>query len=458
LGCKSSPALPLPALDVLGITNLRRLLKADREKRFPDMLVERQEEMSAAKGRVVSTFRFKVLGKEDHFTSEPKNIQAVLAHQFNEFCLGETRRNNMAPLLGTGIFTADGKQWEHSRAMLRPSFSREQVSDLDLEERHVQNMMRALPVNADGWTAETDLQVLFFRLTLDSATEFLFGESTDSQLINLPENSAAEKGNSNKDEAVFAYAFDKSQRYLARRFRFGENYWLINPQDFKDSNKLVHDFVDHFVQLALNRDLKKEKTAEEGGAKKKKYIFLDALAAQTRDPLELRSQLLNILLAGRDTTASLLAWLFHLLVRHPTILANLRAAILADFGSYTHPKAEITFSTLKNCSYLQHCLNETLRLYPVVPGNSRRAQVDTSLPLGGGPDGRSPVYVRAGQQVDYSVHVMHRRKDLWGADAAAFRPERWVGRRPGWEYLPFNGGPRICIGQQFALTEASYVV
>ncbi|KAK5140168.1 hypothetical protein LTR16_012868, partial [Cryomyces antarcticus] len=67
------------------------------------MLVERQEEMSAAKGRVVSTFRFKVLGKEDHFTSEPKNIQAVLAHQFNEFCLGETRRNNMAPLLGTGI-------------------------------------------------------------------------------------------------------------------------------------------------------------------------------------------------------------------------------------------------------------------------------------------------------------------------------------------------------------------
>ncbi|TKA70924.1 hypothetical protein B0A49_06300, partial [Cryomyces minteri] len=120
--------------------------------------------------------------------------------------------------------------------------------------------------------------------------------------------------------------------------------------------------------------------------------------------------------------------------------------------------AEITFSTLKNCSHLQHCLNETLRLYPIVPGNSRRAQVDTSLPLGGGPDGRSPVYVRAGQQVDYSVHVMHRRKDLWGADADAFRPERWVGRRPGWEYLPFNGGPRICIGQQFALTEASYVV
>ena len=53
---------------------------------------------------------------------------------------------------------------------------------------------------------------------------------------------------------------------------------------------------------------------------------------------------------------------------------------------------------------------------------------------------------------------MMRRKDLWGEDADKFRPERFVGRRQGWEYLPFNGGPRICIGQQFALTEASYVV
>lgn len=52
---------------------------------------------------------------------------------------------------------------------------------------------------------------------------------------------------------------------------------------------------------------------------------------------------------------------------------------------------------------------------------------------------------------------MHRRKDLWGPDADEFVPERWDGLRPGWEYLPFNGGPRICIGQQLALTEAGYV-
>lgn len=53
---------------------------------------------------------------------------------------------------------------------------------------------------------------------------------------------------------------------------------------------------------------------------------------------------------------------------------------------------------------------------------------------------------------------MHRRRDIWGEDADEFKPERWSGRRPGWEYLPFNGGPRICIGQQFALTNVSYTL
>lgn len=53
---------------------------------------------------------------------------------------------------------------------------------------------------------------------------------------------------------------------------------------------------------------------------------------------------------------------------------------------------------------------------------------------------------------------MHRRNDLWGPDAEIFRPDRWEKRRPGWDYLPFNGGPRICIGQQFALTEIAYVL
>jgi cytochrome P450 len=84
------------------------------------------------------------------------------------------------------------------------------------------------------------------------------------------------------------------------------------------------------------------------------------------------------------------------------------------------------------------------------------------LPRGGGEDGQSPVFVPRGAAVIYCVYAMHRRRDLFGADADAFRPERWAPDapegplRPGWAYLPFNGGPRICVGQQFALTNAGY--
>ena len=103
--------------------------------------------------------------------------------------------------------------------------------------------------------------------------------------------------------------------------------------------------------------------------------------------------------------------------------------------------------------YLRAVLNESLRLYPVVPENDREAEVDTVLPVGGGEDGKSPVFVAKGQIVHWSLYTMHRRKDLYGEDAEDFKPERWLdqgekkGLRVGWEYLPFNGGPRICIGR-----------
>lgn len=82
-----------------------------------------------------------------------------------------------------------------------------------------------------------------------------------------------------------------------------------------------------------------------------------------------------------------------------------------------------------------------------MPGNSRSAIRDTVLPRGGGPDGQSPVFVPKGTSVIYSAFSMHRRTDIYGPDALEFKPERWETIRPGWGYLPFNGGPRICLGR-----------
>lgn len=90
-----------------------------------------------------------------------------------------------------------------------------------------------------------------------------------------------------------------------------------------------------------------------------------------------------------------------------------------------------------------------LRLYPSIPVNSREAVVDTTLPSGGGHDGKQPIFVPKGTTIFYYVYVMHRREDIFGPDAKDFRPERWENLRPGWGFLPFNGGPRICVGRTY---------
>lgn len=149
---------------------------------------------------------------------------------------------------------------------------------------------------------------------------------------------------------------------------------------------------------------------------KPKYVFLEEIAKETQDPALLRDSLLNILLAGRDTTASLLSFTFYLLVRYPEVEQRLRREIYEHFGEEADSEL-LTFEGLKNCTYLRWVINETLRLYPVVPFNSRTATKDTTLPVGGGPDGKSPVFVPKGTNVEYSVYCMHRREDIWGSDA-----------------------------------------
>lgn len=154
---------------------------------------------------------------------------------------------------------------------------------MDLEERHVQNMMRALnlSIGGDNWTDCVDLQVLFFRLTLDSATEFLFGESVDSQLHLLP-GYQNEKSVNSLHSSDFASAFDRGQMALATRARFASRYWLVWPKGFKESCRVCHEFIDYFVRLALSNELRERESKMGRYGKKEKYVFLEALAAETR--------------------------------------------------------------------------------------------------------------------------------------------------------------------------------
>lgn len=230
--------------------------------------------------------------------------------------------------------------------MLRPNFVRSQVGDLATFEKHVKHVIAAVP--QDGSTV--DLSELFFRLTMDSATEFLFGESTESLTKTSTEG--------------FADSFGRGQDFIANLSRWGKiGYLFPANKQFKVDQKFVHDFVDYYVQkgLAKRSQLLSEKSEAE---KRGRYVFIDELVRQTSDPIQIRSELLNILLAGRDTTASLLTNVWSTLSKRPDIWQRLQAEIATLNGELP------SFEQLKDLKYLKALLNESLRLYPLVPNNS----------------------------------------------------------------------------------------
>lgn len=369
-----------------------------------------------------------------------------------DYSLG-LRAPHFRPLLGSGIFTQDGPLWKHSRALLRPQFASNRFQNFEQIQLCVQGLIDTIPKNG----STVDLQPLFFKLTFDTTMFLLFGDSV----------STLDWGEVAGQESEFAQAFNLAQDYLAHRGRLGQFYWLLNDSAFRDACKKCHGVVDEAVQKALSTsaNLQEDNSPEQ----RSNFVFIHALAQETQDRKVLRDQCFNVLLAGRDTTGCCLSWTFRLLARHQRVLEKLRSEIanLCGLGADAEPP---TRDQLKQMAYLSLVVKEgsflsriflmirtdhwtfpVLRLYPSVPVNSREAVRMTKLPVGGGPDGKSPILVRPGEAVGYCVYAMHRRKDFYGEDAEEFRPERWEGdelKDVGWAYLPFNGGPRLCLGRE----------
>ncbi|OHW94229.1 cytochrome p450 [Colletotrichum incanum] len=391
-------------------------------------------------------------------TSEPENLKAVLASSFEDFPITGPRREAVLPILGPdAIFASNGEVWHGARAMMRPTFVRNQIADLKCFERHVGDLIGRIP--KDGGTV--DLQALLYMMTMDSATDFMwvswssgamicwfvvltktarFGHSTD--MLTTPSPEARE----------FTSTFEYITTRSAIRSRLGLLTFLDNDKKWDEGIKIIHRFCDTYVERVRAELEANEKKANKEDPERG-YVFLNEMMGQPgMTPEYVRAQLLSMILAGRDTTASALSALFWILARRVDVMKKLRDEVEGLQGR------KPTWEEMKDMKYLNMVLKEVLRLYPPVATMSRGTARDTTLPVGGGPDGKSPVFVPKGTAVRWSSFRLHRRKDLYGEDADEFRPERWEERRPSWDYIPFSGGPRICIGQQFALTQMSYFV
>jgi cytochrome P450 len=267
-------------------------------------------------------------------TADPENIKAILATQFQDYGKGENFNKDWHDFLGDSIFTTDGEKWHNSRQLIRPQFIKDRLSDIKVFEKHVKVLLPMLGGNGEV----VNVADLFFRYTLDAATDFLLGRSVDSLT---------------HEQARFAKAFNEVQHIQSIIARMG--YWnnLMPRGKFHKELKVINEFVNTFIDdtLCLSpEELQKTTKSDEA------YTFLHALASYTRDRNVLRDQLVAVMLAGRDTTACTLSWTIYELSRHSEVVEKLRQEMLQQVGASRMP----TYADLKNMRYLQVSLYANL--------------------------------------------------------------------------------------------------
>ncbi|CAG8979093.1 hypothetical protein HYALB_00000223 [Hymenoscyphus albidus] len=381
---------------------------------------KRSDEFVKIHAKYGPTFAMKCLSIEPMLqTSSSRNIQTIAATKFDDWGVGPSRGNIGAPFLDRGVFTVDGEFWKHSRALIRPTFNRAEIADLDHFENYVARFLKLIP--RDGTTF--DLQDLTKRL-VHTSSEFIFGQSINSLFPETP-----------FDTHEFMEAFDYSLFGLALRLVPGplKPLFFFDPTWRKAYTK-VHKFVDQKVQTALERQRGISKTGkkpDEHGSKRK-YIFLNQMALETQDAYDLRSQVINIFFPARDTAA--------------IAIGNVMFEL----------------ALIKDLKVANAIISETLRLH--LPGTriSRTSLRDTILPEGGGLDQLSPLFVPKGTFIEMDLYALHRNPKIWGEDAEEFRPSRWQEGRDLLEaklqYAPFLGGIRMCPAQQLVLTQVTYLL
>ncbi|KAK9461336.1 cytochrome P450, partial [Lipomyces oligophaga] len=397
------------------------------------------------------TYAKLVLGTTCIYTCEAENLEAITTSQVDDFDIDSASAYGI--LLGNGIVTAKAAQWAHARDVLTPPFTRDQLTaDMALFlEKHSKSLGKLIDENKGN---DVDMQDIFSKFSLDTLSEYIVGESTES-LSQLQRPAETHQLRDVFSKAIRVAQDGLQLRAIARKFsQLLRPKWLLVPVS------ACQEYADYYIKRAL---------AREGyirGWKLSRYVVLNELVRNCKEPVFLRDNILSLFFSGRDTTSSLLVWVFYVISRRLDVQTKLRKEVAALFGSGKSGDAKnvpLTLEMLKKAEYLQAVINETLRLYPPIPVILRVANKPTTLPVGGGPDGESPILILKGQEVYFSLSSLQRSTDIFGGDAGDFKPERWIdSKNPNFpwtkEFRPFISGPRDCFGESFARFQTAYII
>jgi cytochrome P450 len=379
-----------------------------------------------AKGPLCFT---RLLGKRIYFVNDAQYVKRILLDNVANYPKSATYRNNLRPFLGDGLLISEGDFWKRQRRLAQPAFHLRRLKVL------ASAMAGAAARMSEGWRhgEVMDVMAAMNAVTMEIVAKTLFGADVSG------------------DVGAVAQVMTV----------LGEETGRVRPTAFFDLPEFVtrprgRQFAEAVATLdaIVNRIVAQRRAEMDKGAAPQDDLLSMLLEARDEETGEgmtdrqLRDELVTLFLAGHETTAISLAWTFHLLAQNSAAEAKLHAEVDAVLGERAAP----AFEDLERLPYARMVAEEALRLYPPAYVFSRRAAGDDQL---------GPWRMPKGAHIVISPYALHRRPDYW-PDPDAFRPERFAPEapadRPKHAYLPFGGGPRICIGNSFAMMEHAIVL
>eukprot|EP00929_Paragymnodinium_shiwhaense_P000804 TRINITY_DN101006_c0_g1_i1.p1 TRINITY_DN101006_c0_g1~~TRINITY_DN101006_c0_g1_i1.p1 ORF type:complete len:508 (+),score=87.85 TRINITY_DN101006_c0_g1_i1:140-1663(+) len=415
-GC---PKIQNGGLPILG--NCIELLKAVASGRHLDILDKYHRDLGP-------TVVWRAPGSQVVTTCDPKNVEHILKVNFNNYPKGSHMYNRLADLLGDGIFNVDGHLWHSQRKTASRMFNETTFKNhiWKVIDRNCTKVLQILRGTPSGQTVK--MFNLMNRFTLDTIGEVGFAKSIDT--LEHP-------------ESPFLSSFDRAQQLCF--MRFVQPWWwfqkLLGLGGEKEATyhfKALSEYADTVVQ-----DLKSDLDGEKGDSFVGLFMKDAAKNNEKIDDAFMRDMVLNFLIAGRDTTAQATTWCFFLIAQHPEVEEKILAEAKEQCGD-----RDPTYEDVKRMKYVQAVINEGLRLFPSVPLNDKLVLHDDTLPDG--------TFVPRGSIVRYNSYSMGRNTDVWGPDAAEFKPHRWLEMEEvpsSYAWPAFHGGPRECLGKRLAQLE-----
>ncbi len=362
-----------------------------------------------------------------HFygVSNPDMIQHVLQTNYKSYHKGKQYKQ-LQIVLGDGLLTSEGDFWRRQRRLAQPAFHRDKI------ESFIQIMNKYTDQLLKDWEKENgkeiDILEQMMKLTLEIVSDCMFSSDVD-----------AVYGDVKKSMNVILYQTQKRIENV-----FNVPYPLPSKQNnlLRKNKKILSDIVHNIIHKRFENKAASEKSDLLDMFLKAK----DEDTGETMNEKQIHDEVMTVFLAGHETTANALTWGLYLLSKEPEVVQKMREEIEQVLGT----EKEIKMMQIPQLKYVTMAAKEILRLYPPAWIVTRECIQEDEI---GG------YKIPVGSNMMISIFQMHRSEKFWDKPNN-FIPERFEDEKniSKFVYFPFGGGPRICIGNTFALTELQVIL